>query len=47
MLVGAVAGFVVSYFVTDGSMLWMVITTLAGGVAGYLFGNRIDNQKGR
>lgn len=42
---GAVAGFVVSYFATDGSILWMALLTLGGGAAGYFIGNSIDKQK--
>lgn len=44
-LAGAVAGFVVSYFATDGATLWMVIATAGGAVAGYFIGMQVDNAK--
>lgn len=41
---GAVIGLAVCYFGTEGSLLWMSIGLVAGGVAGYLVGRKIDND---
>lgn len=43
-IVGAVLGFAIGYFATQGTMLWLVVGLLAGGGAGYLLGRRIDNE---
>lgn len=41
-LVGAIVGLAVSYFSTGGSLLWIAIGLIAGGLAGYLIGRKID-----
>jgi uncharacterized membrane protein YeaQ/YmgE (transglycosylase-associated protein family) len=41
-VVGAVIGLAVSYFSSDGNLLWIAAGTVAGGIAGYLFGRNID-----
>ena len=41
---GAVIGLAVSYFGTQGSILWMIIGVVAGGVTGYLIGRRVDSD---
>jgi VIT1/CCC1 family predicted Fe2+/Mn2+ transporter len=43
-IVGAALGFAIGYFATQGTMLWLVVGLLAGGVAGYLIGRRIDSE---
>ena len=42
-IVGAVIGLAVSYFASDANFAWIVIGTVVGGAAGYLFGRNIDN----
>jgi len=39
---GAIIGLAVSYFATEASYLWMAIGTVAGVVAGYFIGHRVD-----
>ena len=41
-LVGAIIGLAVSYFASEGSITWIFIGLIAGGVAGYLIGRKID-----
>lgn len=41
-IVGAVIGFAIAYF-ASGDLIWMVITALITGIAGYFTGKRIDN----
>jgi hypothetical protein len=38
----ALVGLGISYFATDGSILWIAIGTIAGGVCGYFFGKEMD-----
>lgn len=40
---GIVAGLLISYFASNGSLIWIVAGALAGGLAGYLIGRRIDS----
>ena len=42
---GAIIGLAVSYFGTQGSILWMMIGTIAGATAGYFIGRRLDTDK--
>jgi shikimate kinase len=39
---GVVLGLALGYFASVGSFLWMGIGLVAGGLAGYLIGRRID-----
>jgi hypothetical protein len=41
---GAIIGLAVSYFATDASYLWMAVGTVAGGIAGYFIGKKIDDD---
>ena len=41
-VVGTVLGLAISYFSSDANVVWIVIGTVAGGIAGYLFGRNID-----
>ena len=41
---GAIIGLAVSYFATDASYLWMSVGTVAGGVAGYFIGRKLDED---
>lgn len=41
---GALAGFAISYFASNGSPLWVGLLTAAGGGIGYLVGNRMDHD---
>jgi NAD/NADP transhydrogenase beta subunit len=42
---GAIIGLAVSYFGSQGSLLWIVIGLIAGGAAGYFVGRRLDADK--
>ena len=42
---GAIIGLAVTYFGTQGSLLWMLIGAIAGGVGGYLIGRKVDSEK--
>ena len=46
-IAGAVLGFAVAYFATSGAVLWMVAGLIAGGLAGYWIGRRIDGDKAK
>ncbi len=41
-IVGAIIGLAVSYFASEGSILWISIGLIAGGIAGYLIGRKMD-----
>jgi F0F1-type ATP synthase assembly protein I len=41
---GALTGFAIGYFATQGSILWLIVGLLAGGAAGYLIGRKIDGE---
>lgn len=41
-IVGAIIGLAVSYFASQGSILWISVGLIAGGIAGYLIGRRVD-----
>ena len=43
-IAGAIIGLAVSYFGSQGSLLWIVIGLIAGGAAGYFVGRRIDSD---
>ncbi len=43
-IAGALTGFAIGYFATQGTMLWVILGLLAGGAAGYLIGKRIDKE---
>lgn len=40
-IVGAVAGFAIGYFATQGNWIWVIIAAIAGYGIGYLFGKNI------
>ena len=41
---GAIVGLAVTYFGT-GSLLWILVGAVAGGVGGYLIGRKVDSDK--
>jgi NAD/NADP transhydrogenase beta subunit len=43
-LMGAIVGLAVGYFATDGTILWVVIGVVIGGIAGYLVGRKVDSN---
>lgn len=43
-IVGAVIGLAISYFATQGSLIWIIVGTIAGAGIGYLFGYNIDKS---
>jgi F0F1-type ATP synthase assembly protein I len=43
-VVGALTGFAIGWFATQGSILWLIVGLLAGGAAGYLIGRKIDGE---
>ncbi|MBI5858817.1 MAG: hypothetical protein HZB42_14390 [Sphingobacteriales bacterium] len=44
-IAGIIVGFAVGYFASSGDMIWMAAGTVAGAVAGYIIGRRIDAEK--
>lgn len=45
LAIGAVVGFLVCYFVSEGALVWAGSGLVAGAVAGYLMGRRVDRKK--
>lgn len=43
-IMGAIIGLAVSYFVSQGSVLWVSIGLVAGAIAGYFIGRRVDRS---
>ena len=43
-IAGAVVGLAISYFSTEGNILWITAGVIVGGIAGYLIGRRIDES---
>lgn len=43
-IMGAVVGLAVSYFASEGALLWIGIGVIAGGVTGYLIGRKVDSN---
>ena len=43
-IAGAIIGLAVSYFGSQGSILWIVIGVVVGGTAGYFVGRKIDSD---
>ena len=43
-IAGAIIGLAVSYFGSQGSLLWVTIGVIAGGTAGYFVGRRFDSD---
>ncbi len=41
-IAGALVGFAVGYFATQGTILWVAVGTFAGALAGYFIGRKID-----
>ncbi len=44
---GAIVGFAVSFFASDGAPLWLAVATVAAGVAGYYIGKKMDDTNSR
>ncbi|MEP7377352.1 MAG: hypothetical protein ABI675_28375 [Chitinophagaceae bacterium] len=42
---GAIIGLAVSYFGSQGSLLWIAIGLIVGGALGYIIGRRVDADK--
>lgn len=43
-IVGAVVGLAITYFATQGSLIWIIAGTLVGAGLGYIFGKSIDKS---
>ncbi len=43
-IMGAIVGLAVSYFATEGTLLWIIIGIIAGGIGGYLIGRKVDSN---
>ena len=41
---GAIIGLAVSYFASEGSIRWIFTGLVAGGIAGYFIGRKIDKN---
>ncbi len=46
-IVGALTGFAICYFASQGALLWLGLGLVAGGAAGYLIGKKIDRENAR
>ena len=44
-VLGAATGFAISYFATGFNIIWASISVIAGGIAGYYIGKKIDTDK--
>ena len=44
-IMGAIVGLAVSYFASEGSVLWISIGLVAGGILGYFIGRKVDSSK--
>ncbi|MEO7924603.1 MAG: hypothetical protein ABIR30_13060 [Chitinophagaceae bacterium] len=43
--IGAALGFAVSYFATQGTIIWIAAGIIAGGIVGFYIGRNIDSEK--
>ena len=43
--VGAIVGFLVCYFISEGALLWASIGLAVGAIIGYVMGRRVDRNK--
>ena len=43
-VMGAIVGLAVSYFASEGSVLWIYIGIIVGVIAGYLIGRKLDSN---
>jgi NAD/NADP transhydrogenase beta subunit len=43
-IVGAIIGLAVSYFGSQGSLVWILAGVVVGGTAGYFIGRKIDSD---
>lgn len=41
---GAIVGLAISFFSTGGSILWISVGVIVGGLAGYLIGRKVDQN---
>lgn len=44
-VLGAATGFAISYFATGLNIIWAIVSVIAGGIAGYYIGQKIDIDK--
>ena len=44
-IAGALVGFAVSYFATQGSIIWVAVGLLTGAGIGYMIGKKVDAEK--
>ena len=42
--IGAATGFAISYFAAGANIVWIAISLLAGAVAGYFIGRKMDSE---
>ena len=42
--IGIIVGAAIGYFSTDGVILWVALVAVAGGLAGFLIGHKIDKS---
>jgi 1,4-dihydroxy-2-naphthoate octaprenyltransferase len=44
-LIGIATGFAISYFAAAGNIFWIATGLIAGGIAGFYTGHKIDSDK--
>jgi hypothetical protein len=44
-VIGAITGIAISYFAAGSAILWLALGLIAGGIAGYYIGYKIDTDK--
>lgn len=44
LIIGAIVGFLICYFVTEGTLIWSLAGLLTGALAGFLLGRSIDRK---
>jgi uncharacterized membrane protein YfcA len=44
-LIGMIIGIAISFFASNGNLIWIAAGALAGSITGYFIGRRIDGRK--
>lgn len=44
LIIGALTGFIVGYFASGGTLLWMTVGLITGALAGWFTGKKLDEN---